>query len=329
MRETLSRHRTWTAASVLLVALLLSPYVFVANVSRLLIITVLLYALLAVSWNLTLGYAGIFNFAHVAFFGLGAYSMGIATATYDLDPWVGVPIGLLVGAVSGVLTYLPVVRMRGIYVGLITFVFVQLCIYLVLATGEITGGSRGLPGIPSLEMGAASLRDNGGVGYIWLLSVVLVAVLVLSDVLTRSNYGKSLIALRDNETLAVARGIPRIRQHLVAFVISGGIAGLTGALYASYFRVASVDLFSFAYTTLLLSMIFIGGSGRTWGPVLGAVIVTLLDHGLRDAGAWRLVVVGVLTIVLLIALPGGLAGLSDRVRGARGRPHPVGAGVTS
>ena len=321
MKASLLRYGRW---AVLLVAAYALPFVFVSGPARLLAITALLYAMLAVSWNLTLGFAGIFNFAHVGFFGVGGYTMAILTVTAGWNPWLALPCAAVTGAVAGAAAYLPVVRMRGIYIALITFVFVQLCFYLVLATPGVTGGSNGLPGVPWLELGTLVFGQYGGLGYLWMLGATLALLLIGLEVLLRLPFGRSLIALRDNEQLAVSRGVPRVRQQLLAFMVSGALAGVTGALYVSYFRVADGTLFSFGFVTFGLSMIFLGGTRQTWGPALGAVLVTLLNHQLSDAGAWRDIVIGAGTIVVLIFLPGGLAGLlrsalalGHRPRGSR------------
>ncbi|WP_197491783.1 branched-chain amino acid ABC transporter permease [Microbacterium sp. H83] len=296
----------------LLTAAAALPYLVTSASSRLVAITALLYALLAASWNLTLGISGIFNFAHVGFFGLGGYAAAISVVSWGWDAWAGLLLGGAVGSAAGALAYLPVVRMRGIYIALITFVFVQLCYYLILAVPGLTGGSSGLPGLRSLGIGSFSLHEFGGLGYLWLVGFAVALLLIALDSVLRSSFGRSLVALRDNEQFAVSRGISRVRQQMLAFVLSGGIAGVSGALYVSYFRVADTSLFSFGFVTLGLSMIFLGGTGHIWGPVVGAIVVTLIDRQLSDLGSWRQIIIGGGTILVLIFLPRGIAGLMER-----------------
>lgn len=298
---------------MLVVAAVVLPYVVVSGSGRLLAATALIYALLAASWNLTLGIGGIFNFAHIGFFGVGGYTMAVATVTWHWNPWLALLLATVAGGLAGALAYLPVIRMRGIYIALITFVFVQLCYYLVLAIPGITGGSSGLTGVPSLTLGAFSFAKYSGLGYLWLLGGAVILLLILLRATLRSDFGKSLIALRDNEHLAVSRGINRVRQQLLAFVLSGAIAGVTGALYVLYFRVADVTLFSFGFVTLGLSMIFLGGTGRIWGPVVGALIVTVIDRQLTDLGPMRAILIGIGTLLVLIFLPRGISGLLEDV----------------
>ncbi|MEU1883676.1 branched-chain amino acid ABC transporter permease [Streptosporangium sp. NPDC020072] len=288
------------------------PYVFVAPSSRLLVSTALIYALLAAGWNLTLGFGGIFNFAHAGMFGIGGYAMAIATLRWQWDSLPALAFAVLVGAIVGGLTYLPVIRMRGIYIALITFVFVQISYHLVLALPDLTGGSNGLPGVPAITIAGQNLARFGGLGYLWLLGAAVAAMLIVLELIMASPFGHSLVALRDNEQLARSRGINRIRQQFIAFVISGAMAGLTGALYVAYFRVADVGLFGFGLVTLGLSMIFLGGTRQIWGPVLGAVVVTLADHRLTGLDAWRPVVFAAGTIAVLIFAPGGISAALTR-----------------
>lgn len=295
--------------ALLLTAAVALPYVVVSPASRLLVATALIYALLAGSWNLTLGFGGIFNFAHVGLFGVGGYTMAIATLRWEWSSLAGLALAVVAGTVAGALTYLPVIRMRGIYVALITFVFVQLCYYLVLAIPELTGGSSGLPGLPAFTVGDYNFALYGGLGYLWTLAVAVAVMLIVLDILLARPFGHSLIALRDNEALATSRGMHRVRQHLLAFALSGAMAGFTGAMYVSYFRVADGGLFAFSFVTLGLSMIFLGGTRFTWGPVVGAVLVTILVDEMNDYGAWRQIVVALGTIIVLILAPQGVAGL--------------------
>lgn len=282
--------------------------------SRLLIILIAMYGILALSWNLTLGLAGIFNFAQIAFFGIGAYTTGILATRTGISLWWALPISAVTAAVASLVAFLPVLRLRGIAVGLATYVFSQLCIYLVLGQAELTGGSNGIVGIPRLSLGDTSLRANGRLGYVYLGVTLLFGVTVLVSVLSRSTFGRSLIALRDNEALATSRGVSRVRQHLIVFVVGAAIAGVAGSFNAYLNGVVSTDVFGFGYLTLLLCMIFLGGSGSVYGPIAGAVVVTLLDDRLQDAGTWRNMAVAGLIIVVLWFAPRGLAGLAQRVK---------------
>lgn len=305
------------------------PYIVTTGNGRLLVATALLYALLATSWNLTIGYGGIFNFAHVAFFGLGGYGMAIATVRWDWNPWAGVLLGGFIGSVAGLITYLPVIRMRGIYIALVTFVVVQLSSLMILAFPEVTGGSQGITGIPSFELAGTSLREASGVGYLWLFGSLLIALIFGLKLLLRSRFGLGLVAIRDNEALAESRGVNRIAKQTQAFIISGALAGITGGLYVSFFRVADTTLFGFGFITLALSMIFVGGMGAVWGPAIGAAIITVIDRQLVELGSWRQIIIGLGTVFVLIFLPKGLSGVIAYLRSTILRSRKGDASVVS
>ncbi|MEV7965754.1 branched-chain amino acid ABC transporter permease [Sphaerisporangium sp. NPDC088356] len=325
----MSTLRAWVSWPAFAIVLFVLPLVLTDPHARLLLILIGMYGLLAMGWNLTLGFAGIFNFAQIGFFGIGAYTTGILATRTGVDPWLALPISAGCAALASLVAFLPVLRLRGIYVGLATYVFSQLCVYLVLGQAKLTGGANGIVGIPRLSLGDTSLRADGRIGYYYLAAVLLFAVTVLVRVLVRSTLGMSLLALRDNEALATSRGVSRVRQHLIVFMIGAAVAGVAGSFNAFLNGVVSTDVFGFGYLTLLLSMIFLGGSGSVYGPIAGAVVVTLVSDTFQDAGAWRDIVIAMLILVVLWVAPKGLAGLSRQVvttlggrRSGGGAPAP-------
>ena len=305
------RHiQRWLPWITFAVALVLAPDVFSSAHSRLVLILAMLYALLAVSWNLTLGLAGIFNFAQIAFFGVGAYTTAIFCTKTGVSPWVAMALSGISAGVSACIAFLPVLRLRGIYVGLATYVFSQLCIYLVLGQSRLTGGSNGIVGLPDVTLGGTDFYNNQRIGYYYLGAALLFLVCLVFTMLTRSNFGRSLIALRNNESLAASRGIQRSRQQFLAFVIGAIVAGLAGSYDAFFNSVVSTDVFGFGYLTLLLSMIFLGGRNSIPGTVLGAFVITVLNDRLSHVGAWQQVVTSSIILVVLWLFPDGLAGLA-------------------
>jgi branched-chain amino acid transport system permease protein len=291
------------------------PFVITDGYGRFLAILALLYAMLAVSWNLTLGFAGVFNFAHLAFFAIGAYATAIATVRWELSPWIGLLLAIVAAVVASAVAFVPVLRLKGIYVGLVTFVFARLCYFLVLNRSDVTGGSSGIVGLPQLGIGDRLFITDNRFGYYVVAAIAFLAAMAVMELTVHSRYGRSLVALRDNELYAVSRGLPAFRQRLVAFALSGAVAGLAGGLYALVIGVASPELFDFGFITLVLSMVFLGGVRTLYGPVVGAVAITLLSDQLKDRGAWRDIVIAGVILVVLWFFPGGLSGLLDGLRG--------------
>lgn len=317
--QTLQRRRSplGTAAGSLLtrrtlvlalaaVALLALPLVLTDSYSRNLAILVLVYAVVASSWDVTVGTAGIFNMGHVAFFGLGAYASGIAANELGVSPWLGLLIGTVVAVIASVIAFLPAIRLRGIYVSLVTFAFAQLAVHLVLSQSKYTGGHSGLAGLPTFELFGINLNGNARLGAYYLIAIIFVASLLLLRAYLRSRYGLALLALKDYEEYAMSRGVPVVRYRLGSFMVSAAVAGLVGSFYAHYLGVVSVEVFSFSLMSLMLTLILVGGMGTLYGPIVGSVLVTIGYELLFDLGVWRFVVMAALIIVTTRFLPEGM-----------------------
>lgn len=297
------------AIAAFFVILLVLPLVNDNSYVRHISIIAIMYAVLVSSWNITLGYGGVFNFAHMAFFAVGAYATGILTKTFAFSPWWGMPIGILTSVAASVLVCLPVLRLKGIYVILVTFAFGQLCLQIVLNQRELTGGNFGLVQIPPLEIGTFSFRDYQNAGYYYLSLAILAITVAAVTWFSRSRFGWRVIALRDNEPYAVSRGVPLSRIRLATFVFSAIFPGAIGAVYAQYVRSASPDMFGFSFLTLALSMLLLGGIGTVWGPIAGAFVFTILSEVMAPLGPGRYLVTAVLIVLILRFFPKGLAGI--------------------
>lgn len=294
---------------VLAVMVLAVVPLFVSNnYIRQLLIVSMMYAVVAASWDLSLGYGGVFNFAHVAFFALGAYTGGILTKTFGLPPLVAILAGGGVAVLAGLIACLPVLRVKGIYVCLVTFAFGQLCLHIVRSQGDITGGARGLVLIPPISIGGYDFTSHNKIAYYYFTLLLLILAVLFIRRLVKSNFGLSIVALRDFEEYAVSRGVPLARQRLLTFAASALFTGITGAVYAMYLGVVSADLFGFGYTTTLLSMVILGGTATTYGPILGAFILGFATEFLTALGPWRYMITAILIVLVLRYYPEGVYG---------------------
>jgi branched-chain amino acid transport system permease protein len=287
----------------------------------------LIYATVAVSWDLTLGYGGVFNFAHPALFGLGAYASGVAAAKFGVEPWAGLVVGAVVAAVVSVAVFVPVSRLRGIYVALITFAAAQLILYVVITQTDLTGGYLGLTDIPMLSLGSFDFGRNEIATY-YLAGVLLLFAIALLRRMVTSDYGLGLVGLRDFEEYAVSRGVSVGRQRLWAFIASGALAGAAGGIYTFYLLSISPEIFGFSLSTLLLSMVLVGGIATIFGPAVAAIALTYISDALSPLGAWRFIAVGVLIIIVILFFPAGIWGALVR-RGRRGVGGPLRGAVVS
>lgn len=293
-----------------LVVLLMLPVFVTDSYTRHLFILAFIYAILASNWDITLGYAGLFNFGHLAFFGAGVYSTAIAAKIFGIDPWLAIPLGGLAAAFIAFIVAAPVARLKGIYVVLVTFAFSQMLLQLILSQSQITGGAEGIVRIPALQLGEYKFIRDFKFGYYYVALGLLVLSTIYLLCLSWSPFGKSLLALRDDEDYARARGISITRARVIALVASAVFPGIAGGFFAIYLRVASPEVLGFGTLSLVLSMVLIGGTATIIGPIIAAFAIFFASEamaGIRGMEEARFIIVAVAMILVLRFFPGGLA----------------------
>ncbi len=270
-----------------------------------------IFAVLALSLNLLLGYTGQLSLGHAAFFGIGAYATGLLTVKLDCSPWLGLLAATALPGAAGLLIGRLALKLRGAYFVLLTISFAGVISLVSVNWMELTNGPLGLPGVPPVTiavpgMPAISLRSKGAYYYLVLVAVALSYLLCLG--LVRSRVGRAFVALRENETLAVSVGIDGTHYLVLAAVISAGMAGFAGGLYAHYTRFVSPEVFLFSYTVTMVIMVVAGGKGTLAGPIAGAVIFTVLPEALRalTSWQWQMLLYGALLIAVLFFMPRGI-----------------------
>jgi branched-chain amino acid transport system permease protein len=311
-----------------LAALLLLPAVVTDGYHRHLFVMAFIFAIVASNWDLSLGYAGLFNFGHLAFFGVGAYTAAVAARVLDWSPWLGIGLAGPAAVLAALVIATPVARLRGIYVVLVTFAFGQLCLQLVLSQSGLTGGAEGIVRIPALSIGEYRFNRDFNFAYYYTALGLLTLSTAYLLALVRSPFGRSLRAIRDNPDYAAARGISVARQRVLALTLSAVFTGVAGGFYAVYLRVASPDVFGFATLSLALSMLLIGGIGTVVGPILAALALTFLNEslaGIRGLEDLRFVIVALAMILTLRFASGGAMEILGRLRpeGSGRRPEDM------
>ena len=298
---------------LLVLALLAIPFSTNSNYLLRLVNIALIYSLLSVSLNIVLGYAGQLALGHAALFGIGAYTAALITAGGNgLLFWPGFVAAGLVTGLSGLLIGIPTLRLKGHYLALATLGFGEIMRHIFFNWREVTHGMDGISGIPAPSFGLFKIETDKS--FFYLALAVLAIVMIATIRLERSKYGRSLAAIRDAELAAGTAGVDVSRLKIIAFVISATIAGLAGSLYAHLSSYISPDVFVFDVTAQILSMVLIGGIGTTWGPVLGAVVLTFLPELLRVSKAYYQLIYGAGIVAMVIFLPIGLMGLLRRWR---------------
>lgn len=276
----------------------------------------MLYAILAGSYDLTTGYTGPLTFCHGAFYGIGAYASALLTMRAGLSFWAAFPLsGLIVFVLAALIGY-PALRLKGHYFAVTTFFLGHLVYLVLLNSTRLTNGAMGLRNIPPPEsfFGINFVSLQSSYYLILIFGIVVVAVLYF---LVHSGLGKILVSIRENEDLAEAIGINTAFFKVLAFSIGAGIAGLTGSMFAHFFRLLHPTTFAWMTSEMIVIMSLVGGLGTLVGPIIGAGIVTLILELMRFAPELRFIVWSVALIIVLLIEPGGLMGIVRRIQGAR------------
>ncbi len=314
-------HRTngFLPVMLSLAALLIVPWIFTDTYVRHTLILVFIYAILASSWDVSLGLGGVVNFAHMAFFAIGLYSYGIASKVLGIDPWLALVLAPVLSVAFAALLAVPILRLEGIYVILVTVAAAQLLLQIIVSQSDYTGGTSGMVLLPRLTLGDYRLSSDGRIGYYYLALLLLGLSTLFLYKLERSSLGRAIKAMRDNKYYAIARGVSEARIRLLTLCASAVFPGLAGGFYGAYLRVASPDVFGLGFLTITLSILLLGGLSTIWGSLIAAFVITILAQVLADFGSWRDILIACLIIGIVVVYPGGLFAAVQEAWGAFNR----------
>jgi branched-chain amino acid transport system permease protein len=266
-----------------------------------------IYVILTLGLNITNGWTGLMSFGYAAFYGIGAYTAGILATRYAVPFWLTFPLAGLVAGVFGVAIALPTLRLKGIFLALITIGFQEIVFLVTLNWVSLTRGPMGIPGIPPPSIGGYSFVSNRDYFYL-ILALNILIIFIVARVMD-SRVGRAFIAIREDEVAAQSVGIPIFRTRILSFVISTVMAGVAGAFFAHHARFISADSFRLDETFLILTMLIVGGMGTLVGPVIGAVFLVILPEASRFLVQFRELVYGVILIAVILFRPEGIAGV--------------------
>jgi branched-chain amino acid transport system permease protein len=276
---------------------------------------ILIWGLLAMSSDILIGYTGMVSFGHSVFFGLGMY--GAAAALLSVKPpnlWLALAYGLVAAAVVSAFVAYFATRLREIYFSITTLVFSQIFYVIIFTWTEVTGGENGLTfSQPPLSfLGLYSARFTPTTLHWFVLAVVVISFLLLRRI-TQSPFGKVLQSIRENESRTRAIGYSVERYKIVAVMLSGLFAGLSGILYALQNKFAAPDFVFFVISGEVVIFNVMGGMGTLVGPVAGAAFFFLLREGLsRYFTEYYLIPVGIIFTAMVIFMPQGILGFLRR-----------------
>lgn len=270
----------------------------------------LIYIILAMSYNLILGYTGLFSLAHAAFFAVGAYTSALLSVDLKVQ---FIPALLLAGISSMVAAYgIIKVALKTSYhsFGLVTLAFSSILALVYKNWVEITRGPMGIPGVPRPYLELLSLRIEFFTDlqcYYLILTITALSVWFLLKVF-RSRIGRALIAIRENQVLAESVGINSKKYMTLAFVLGAFFAGIAGSLYVHYVRYINPESFSLSLTVTTITMVIIGGQGGFKGVLITAIALYMIPEFLRISPDWRDVLFGIVLLVCVRFFPEGIEG---------------------
>ena len=296
---------------IFIIALIGLPLVSKDNYLIHILIMSFLNAVLVSSWDILSGYGGIFSFGHPIFFGIGAYVSALTVMKLGVSTWLGLLIGAGGAAATGFLIGLPVLRLRGAYLAIVTVSFLIIMHQISVNWSSLTHGPTGLSGIPPLSniniLNLQIIFDGiDRSAYYYLALLILFLAVYSQRRFVSSTLGIHLLAIRDDEVAASAMGVNLARPKLAAFVLTSFLAGLVGAFYAHYFMLISPPIFGFDIMITIMTMSLIGGAATTLGPIIGAFLITFLSEYLREFGDYRLLLYGAFIIFAITFMPQGI-----------------------
>jgi branched-chain amino acid transport system permease protein len=272
---------------------------------------VLVFGLAAMALNLLLGFTGVLSFGHAAYFGLGAYGAGLTLRYLVHSTPLAMLAGTLLGGIAGTLFGLLIVRRRGVYFAMCTIAFGQLWYYLAYSWNGFTGGFDGLRDFQRapIALGPFTLDITGGgvTFYFFLLAIFAVGAGVMGLIL-RSPFGRTLIAIRENERRARFLGIPIERHIWLSFSISCFFTALAGSLYALLNNFADPLTLHYTLSGYFVVMTVIGGMRTFWGPLVGAAVFVMLQDYISSMTVNWMSFIGLIFMLVVLFFPRGLLG---------------------
>jgi branched-chain amino acid transport system permease protein len=260
--------------------------------------------------NIVVGLAGLLDLGYVAFFAIGAYTMAVLTSQgdlglFDLSFWAALPISVAVASFAGIILGMPVLKMRGDYLAIVTLGFGEIIRILALSDmlKPFIGGAQGILKIPKPEIAGTSLIQPEQLYFVVLAGVALAAF--MSVRLRESRLGRQWMAMREDEDVAEAMSINLVKTKLLAFGIGAAFSGLAGAIFASKLTSIFPHSFSLLISINVLSLIIVGGLGSIPGTVVGAAILVGLPELLREFAEFRFLMYGLLLIAMMLNRPEG------------------------
>jgi branched-chain amino acid transport system permease protein len=290
----------------------------------------LLFVMLSLGLNIVMGETGLLNLGYIAFFAFGAYTTALLSSPkFELRwPFLAVIVlSTLIAMVAGFVIGLPTLRLRGDYLAIVTLAFGEIVRLTIINLQDLTNGPNGITGIYPPRLATDGMLESLGnsglaewlvidkpIEYYYLVLVCVIVTAALLSNLKNSRVGRAWNALREDELAAISAGITASRAKMLSVVLSAGIAGFAGSLYAYYSNVISPESFLFMQSVIVVCMVVLGGMGSIPGVIIGAIVLQALPQMIREAAGaarsefevYRMLIFGIIIVVMVIFRPEGL-----------------------
>ena len=291
-----------TALWVMLAFFLAAPLV----VYPVFLMKAMCFALFACAFNLLIGFGGLLSFGHAMFFGLAGYATAHAAKVWGFSPEFAILFGTAAAALLGMVTGLLAIRRQGIYFAMVTLALAQM-VYFFCVQAKFTGGEDGIQAVPRGTLFGLLDLSNVWAMYGTVFAIFMAGFLLIYRVI-HSPFGQVLKAIRENEPRALSLGYDVNRYKLLAYVLSGTLAGLAGGTKALVFQLASLTDVHWSMSGEVVLMTLLGGLGTVFGPVVGAFIIISMENYLAQLGAWVTIVQGGIFVICVLTFRRGVVG---------------------
>ena len=276
-------------------------------------VSALIFVVLGLGLNITVGLAGLLDLGYVSFFAVGAYTYALLSKNFDLGFWTCLPLGGVMGMLFGIVLGFPILRLRGDYLAIVTLGFGSITKIVLENWDTVFGGAAGIAGIPRPDLFGLELDGRQKAVYSYYIVLALVALTIfVTRRLKNSRIGRAWMALREDEIACVAMGVDMARTKLSAYALGAFWAGLVGVVFAAHNNFVNPDSFAFMESAMVLAMVVLGGMGSILGVIIASLTLKLLPEYLRAFAGYRMVVFGAVMVLMMVFRPQGL--ISDMRR---------------
>lgn len=310
--DILARYKNWLMSLAFILVFVGLPALVGNNAYLMLILSLSgIFVIASIGLDLLFGYSGQISIGQAAFYAVGAYTSAILTTKLGVSVWLGMLAGGVLATIFAALVALPICKLVHMFLALVTIGIGELTHQAIINLPDLTGSFTGVRAIPMPRIGDYVFNVTS---YYYIVLAVVVLSLLVKQRIVDSRIGRAFIAIRENTDAANAMGINVTYYKVVAFACSAAFTGIAGALYAHYIGFISPESFTLDQSVLFLTAVLCGGMGTFVGPIIGAVVITVINEAIQVLGSYQMLVYGIFIVVAVIYVPEGLVGIVKMIQ---------------